>query len=232
MCRSHADVVYGMDHDRRVILRSRDRGTNWSEYTRPGWQMRKLDPLPTFAAHPTDTSIVYSIDAAGDLARFDGNQWQSLGVRSAAGGPSWNHVRSVTLDPRHPEIIYAGMFTCGGVSIMRSTNAGSTWVDISYNLPALGTSGMVVNPHTGELWKGSVAGTWILPPPYAQATPRLALEGSPAVSCRPQLFLAGLSRHRPRGGVAFDLAGRRATRGATAGTCAVRVLADFSVGSR
>lgn len=209
MCARVPRVLYAMDHDRRVLLRSSDRGLSWREYSRPGWAMRKLDPLPTFAAHPLDTQVVYSIDGAGDLAVFDGVAWRSLGVRSLAGGPSWNHVRRVAVDPHRPEVVYAGMFAAGSPCVLRSVNAGTTWTDVSANVPRLGAGAMAVNPHTSELWMGGVAGTWIL---NAPDTPVIPVMRSPAVPARPastRLGLTGRLKVQTQcAGRAYDLRGR------------------------
>ncbi len=167
MCLANPDTIYAMDSDRYRILRSDDRGTTWYLYVQPGWRFRRLDPLPTFAGCPADRNKVYTLDASYDLAVYDGNTWRSTGVLSLAGGQALNNfVRTVTVDPRHTEIIYAGTFAAGLPCIFRSLDGGYTWQDITYNLPRAGMSAISVNPHTGELMRGGVYGTWVFPPPY------------------------------------------------------------------
>lgn len=167
MCLARPATVYAMDADRYRILRSDDRGATWRLYTRPGWQFRRLDPLPTFAVSGADCNKVYTLNSSYDLAVYDGSSWRSTGVLALAGGSGLNNfVRSVVIDPRHPEIIYAGTFAAGLSCIFRSIDDGFTWQDITYNLPRAGIAGMRVNPHTGELFKGGVYGTWVFPPPY------------------------------------------------------------------
>lgn len=46
-------------------------------------------------------------------------------------------------------------------------DGGETWQDITYNLARIGGT-LKVNPHTGELFRGSLYGTWILPAPYKE----------------------------------------------------------------
>lgn len=167
LCRNSPDVVFAMNKSRTVLLRSEDRGTTWEEYARPGWAFKRLDDLPTFAADPFDPDVVYTLDSRYDLARFDGSTWKSLGVLDLAGGhPTVNFVRTVTVDPNNPDIIYAGMFESGIPCIFRSLDGGGSWQDITENLPRCGMSAMKVNPHTGELYKGSLIGTWIYPSTY------------------------------------------------------------------
>jgi len=167
MCLAHPDTIYAMDADRRRILRSDDQGTSWNLYTQTGWQFRRLDPLPTFAVSPCDPDKIYTLNSSYDLAVFDGSSWRATGVLSLAGGINLNNfVRTVAIDPRYPAIIYAGTFAAGLSCIFRSTDDGYTWTDITYNHPRAGGSPLAVNPHTGELFRGGVFGTWILPPPY------------------------------------------------------------------
>jgi len=167
MCLSQPDTVYAMDGKMRQILRSDDRGETWRLYSKPGWQFRKLDSIPTFAVDPVNPNLVYTIDAKGDLAIFDGKEWHSTGVLALAGGLEvGNFVRGIAIDPNHPEVIYAGMFASGRSGIFRSVDGGDSWEDISHNLPRIGHRAMAVNPHTGELFTGSAVGTWVFPPPY------------------------------------------------------------------
>jgi hypothetical protein len=167
MCLSHPDTVYAMNTGKSYIIRSDDRGKTWRKYTQPGWKFARVDPLPTFAVNPKDSNIIYTIDASGDLAVFNGSGWRSGGVLKLAGGDKiGNFVRTIAVDANHPEILYAGMLSSGISCIWRSVNGGTNWEDITRNLPRTGMSAMAVNPHTGELFMGSCTGTWIFPPPY------------------------------------------------------------------
>ena len=167
-CRAQPDTLYAVANPRNKILRSDDRGVTWRVYASTSWSYTGLDSKSTFAVHPTNPDLVYALSSGGDLASFDGTTWRTLGALAAAGGrgTTRNFVRMVALDPRHPEIIYAEMYTAGLPYIFRSTDAGLSWQDISANLPQLGAGGIYVNPHTGDLMHGSSFGTWVYPPPY------------------------------------------------------------------
>jgi photosystem II stability/assembly factor-like uncharacterized protein len=171
MCRAHPDTIYAMNPARTQIYRSDDQGTSWRLYTDPGWQFRKLDSVPTFTADPVNPNRIYTLDQRGDVAIFNGTGWTHTGVIDRAGTGYNNFVRTIAVDPTHPEVIYAGMMGGGTSCIWRSMDGGKTWEDITLNLPRDGMSAMAVNPHTGELFRGSCIGTWIFPPPYAGATP-------------------------------------------------------------
>ena len=167
MCRANPDTLYALNQGLNHILRSDDRGMSWYSYDEPGWNFRRLDDLPTFAVDSDDCDIVYTLNASEDLAIFNGSTWRHTGVLALSGGSAiGNFVRTVAIDPKDPNIIYAGMHAAGVPCIFRSLDKGYTWEDISYNLPRFGMGGMAVNPHTGELFRGSPFGTWVFPPPY------------------------------------------------------------------
>ena len=166
MCRAYPDIIYALDYDCEVILRSCDRGQTWEEYARPGWRFKFFDPLPTFAADPVDPTKVYTLDASHDLACYDGESWTSFNVLDNSDDTvSFNYVRNVAVDPNNPSVIYAGMFASGVPAVFRTTDSGENWEDISNNLSRIGGT-LKVNPHTGELYRGSIFGTWIFPAPY------------------------------------------------------------------
>ncbi len=167
-CRARPDTPYAMNAARTELWRSDDAGGTWRLWSRPGWAFRKLDSKPTFAACPENPDRVYSIDARGDLAVFDGSTWRSLGVLPLAGGveEQRNHVRAVAVDPRRPEILYAACEAAGRPFVFCSADGGRTWQDISANLPRIGAGGLSVHPLTGDVFLGGVTGTRLLPPPY------------------------------------------------------------------
>ncbi|MCK4965588.1 T9SS type A sorting domain-containing protein, partial [bacterium] len=176
MCEKYPDVIYAINRNnsRDKIYRSSNRGQSWSLYTSPGWTFTPHDSKPIFNVHPTDPNRVYAVYngstpgiTRGDMAVFDGTSWKALGVLDLAGGISHgNFVSKITFDPSYPNIMYVSMFSPGVENVWRSIDDGETWMNISYNLPRIGGVGIEVNPHTGELFAGSAAGTWIFPPPY------------------------------------------------------------------
>lgn len=192
MSLSNPNTVYATSKYIQQLLRSDDKGKTWYQCWIADW----VPPMPvwkmgTVKIDPKDPDIVYTVSYKysykgksldRDLIRgtWDGQKmsWERLGVLdrvidSIEGTPLDSldkpplEVRRIAIDPRHPEIIYAGIIGISGVShIWRSIDGGQNWEDITYNLPRQGVAGMEINPHTGELMLGTWSGTYILPPPY------------------------------------------------------------------
>ncbi len=172
MGHSHAqpDTVYAVDRMRRTVFRSDDRGRNWRVYAKTDWALGQLDAKPTFLVDPGNADRFYSIDRAGDLALFDGRSWRSLGVLEHVGAPDHrNFVRRIAVDPRHPNVIYAGTHATGLPFLFRSVDGGESWADITRNQPRMGAGGLAVSPHTGDVFTGGCIGTRVLGPPYPSA---------------------------------------------------------------
>jgi hypothetical protein len=168
LCRAQPDVVYTASRTGKRILRSVDRGKTWSLYVQVPASIAPYDPYITFAVDPSRCDVIYTLDAQGDLARYDGKGWTSLGVLKNVTAPKgyFVYVRSVKVDPHHPEVLYASVFGAGIPSAFRSTDTGATWEDISLNRFRQGFNGFNISPHTGEVFVGGCSGTWVLPPPY------------------------------------------------------------------
>ena len=166
MAQSQPDTIYAMNSNRNQVWRSDDRGENWELYVQTNWTMRRLDSKPTFLVDPQDPEVFYTINSAGDLARYDGQSWTTLPVLHMTGVTTGSFVRNIAIDPRDNDIIYAGMHGAGRPFLFRSVDRGQTWEDISGNLPRLGIGGLAVHPLTGDVFIGGAAGTHVLAPPY------------------------------------------------------------------
>lgn len=168
LCRADPDTLYAASRSSGHIVRSDDQGDTWALYATAPGSISPFDPIPTFAVDPADCDVVYTLDDSGDIARYDGSSWTSLGVLSAAEVPEGydTYVRAFLVDPGHPEVYYASLFGSGIPLIFRSVDSGATWQDISYNHFRSGASGFNISPVTGEVMVGGCSGTWVLPPPY------------------------------------------------------------------
>ncbi|RTY95985.1 GEVED domain-containing protein [Flavobacterium sp. GT3R68] len=80
------------------------------------------------------------------------SNWQPVGPFTHTGTGSWSsgqgRVNVVYVDPSNSSTIYVGS-PAGG--IWKSTNAGSTWIPLSDQLPQIGVSGIVTDPTNSNI---------------------------------------------------------------------------------
>jgi photosystem II stability/assembly factor-like uncharacterized protein len=191
MAKSNPNYLYAMDYMGYYIYRSTDGGDSWSQYA-------NKHPWGSYAAgasnvtdlvfdiDPIDANVIYTLYIGYDLARYDGKSksWQTLGLLSyirtlpdnkylvdldpKSGYPA---ISAVVVDPNNNSIIYATVAHSGVSPVYRSIDGGTTWEDISYNLPRADYGpALSINPYSGEVFVGSASGTWVFPPPYNQNT--------------------------------------------------------------
>jgi hypothetical protein len=92
-----------------------------------------------------------------------------------------NQIRYVTIDPFEPNTMYVGMSFSGIPNVYVSYDGGSTWAAMSDGLTCHGGS-LKVHPHTGEVYRGSMAGVWISSTPRSIATnPQTTLPKEPSL---------------------------------------------------
>jgi photosystem II stability/assembly factor-like uncharacterized protein len=171
--------VFAIDGNRKIILRSDDHGASWFKFfdlSTVSGSARFLDSTPTFAAHPSDPNVVFALDANRDLLKITYNPLTSTvttkGLNSFAALPSWmpadvktfNQIRRIGIDPVDPNVMYVSMLVSGIPSVYRTLDGGTNWTSISDDLNYQGGC-LVVNPHTRELYKGSMSGTYKYPAP-------------------------------------------------------------------
>jgi photosystem II stability/assembly factor-like uncharacterized protein len=171
--------VFAIDGNRRYILRSDDKGANWflfADLTALGGSAKYLDSSPTFAAHPTNPNVIFALDAQRDLMKVTyistTKPATKVSLNSFAALPSWipagvktfNQVRRIGIDPVDPNVMYVSMLASGIPSVLRTLDGGVTWASISDDLNYQGGC-LVVNPHTRQVYKGSMSGTSIYPAP-------------------------------------------------------------------
>ena len=169
MSRTNSDVVYAVDRNQRIILRSNDRAETWEHYGEPGWRLSHSGPRTLLVLHPNNHDLLFTQGPDGDLASFDGKDWKrSFGVLALAGGKQLNNqVHSLAIDPNNANVLYVSMYADGVVPVWGSTDGGATWKPLADNLPYFGGNQLTVNPHTSELLFTSNMGTWIKRPAHS-----------------------------------------------------------------
>lgn len=124
----NSDVIYAGTQD--GPYRSTDGGEHWE---RLGFPERNA-VVWSMAFHPKNPKVIYVGTAPVALYRSEdgGDNWQKLSAKSpehcfmGAGFPT--RTTRIALDPARPDDIYAALEVSG---VIRSTDGGETWTDVS-----------------------------------------------------------------------------------------------------
>ena len=122
------DVIYAGTQD--GPYRSTDKGKTWG---RLGFPQRNA-VVWSLAFHPTKPNVMYAGTAPVNIYRSEdgGDNWRKLSAESpehcfmGAGFPT--RTTRIALDPARPDDIYAALEVSG---VIRSTDGGETWTDLS-----------------------------------------------------------------------------------------------------
>ena len=177
--------VFALNANMQKIYRSDDHGSTWFLFASLGdigSSAKFMDGLPTITPHPTNPNVVFTLDASRDLLKvvYDPvtkiagytslKVFNSLPAGTPEGVKSFMQIRMIAIDPGNPKVMYVSTNISGIPSVYRSLDGGVTWQSISDDFPHL-PGVPVVNPHTGEVYRGSMNGTWIYPAPPAPVLP-------------------------------------------------------------
>lgn len=132
------------------VFKSNDGGQTWQSLNVPQFEV-----YTAIAVHPTNPDIAW----AGSHSTTENL------LRTTDGGQSWQTAftchgrpRDLAVDPRQPQILYAG---CDGGGVYRSQDSGSTWQHIT-PLEVDETNAVVVDPlNSQHLYAGSFDGSGI-----------------------------------------------------------------------
>lgn len=156
------------------IWRSKDKGNSWEKVASFDYEINDPGRYPMVVLHPTDNNIFYFRDSKGDISKYDIAANKSYSLKLKASNSSINtpdnRVNSIVVDPTRPEVIYVHTSVPGIENVWRSVNGGSSWESISKNLPRITKYRLAVNPHTGDLFVGSMIGNWVYPRPTQYAS--------------------------------------------------------------
>lgn len=127
------------------LVKSTDQGVNWSAlYSANG------SDLSAFAIAPSNPSVMYLATSTGDLEKTsdNGQNWSKLTNLPISGNTI---ITSLAVNGTKPDVVYA---TLSGFDsskkVFRSTDGGTTWTNITYNLPNVPTSHIVYATGTND----------------------------------------------------------------------------------
>ena len=123
----------------------------------------RLGTITTIAVAPTNSNVIYvgTDDAHVWVTSNNGTNWVDV-----SSGLTQRWVTRVVVDPGDENIVYA---TFNGLKwhdpqphVYRSTNKGSTWIDISSNLPDAPVNAFAVdNNYSNRLYLGNDVGMYV-----------------------------------------------------------------------
>lgn len=144
----NADVVYAGTQD--GPYRSTDGGGRWE---RLGFPERGA-VVWSLAFHPTRPDVMYAGTAPVGLYRSEdgGDNWKKLPGAVSPGhcnmGPGFpTRTTRIALDPERPDDIYAALEVSG---VIRSTDGGDTWTDVSQPLIRLSEQPHLKSRHSSD----------------------------------------------------------------------------------
>lgn len=140
----------------RNIYKTTNRGSSWTKISNFG----SSSVLQLLNVDPDNASYMYASHGY-DL------------YMSPDGGATWNtkslpgsyYLTYLAIKPGSPQTIYASFsgYTAG-VKVYVSNDAGTTWINLSYNLPNLPVNTIVYQKNTGRLYIGNDIGCYYLDP--------------------------------------------------------------------
>ncbi|MFT4767753.1 MAG: photosystem II stability/assembly factor-like uncharacterized protein [Glaciecola sp.] len=192
--------------DDGVIQVSRDDGKNWL----------RSDSFPGVPDMTKVGMLSWSSTDKGTLfAVFDGhkdNSFQPYVVRSDDFGMTWRNItadlpefgstRSITVHPRHGELVFVG--TDFGVYFSR--DGGGHWLPLGAGLPTNSVQGIVVHPRENDLVIGTHGrGFWVLDELslLESLTPEVVAGHSFLAAPRPATQIRDVSRGRKQAGHSY-----------------------------
>lgn len=176
------NVLWAASNSSTVILRSINKGVNWSVYASPKCKMN-YDQWPVIVPDPRNSTTVYYSRVTlnmpnppgeeGDIIKYDGATYTvhfDVSANVTAPATIYKMTGAFAIDPIHPEVQYVIVGPVGVDRVWRTTDDGATWESIQYNLHTHSINALTINPWSGEVIVGGLTGSYVLPPPYEADT--------------------------------------------------------------
>jgi hypothetical protein len=149
-----ARLVLGTDH----LYESLDKGATYTIIgTRNVGGFTINATIDAIGLAKTDRNTIYVGDDQGNIfvTTNDGAAWTMRNIPGVS-----DHIQSLVVDPTNSMIVYATRDRFGTGKVFRSANGGTTWTDISGNLPDLPTYTLALDATNNILYVGNDNGVF------------------------------------------------------------------------
>jgi hypothetical protein len=146
------------------IYASTNSAASWGVYASAG--SAGFNPsgntVDAIAVAPSNGNTVYA--AVGGEFAFassiyvttnNGGSWTDVSL------PGSGRVNEIDVDPTNSQVAYAVVSSFGSGNVWRTANGGSTWTNISGNLPDQPAWSLQISPTTGTLYVGNDTGVYV-----------------------------------------------------------------------
>ncbi len=140
------------------IWKTTDKGDNFTKIS----TMNSYDKLRSMAVAPSNTQYLYVADLSTVwVTKNGGSSWTDVTGTLPTGS---NSITYIAVDYKNPEKVWITMGGYDGQRIFESTDAGSTWTNISTGLPQIPTLCVVQNKQatTNQLYVGTDVGVYVM----------------------------------------------------------------------
>jgi uncharacterized repeat protein (TIGR01451 family) len=142
-----------------------DQGGAGGDWTALGVAPNPGNFILSIAIAPSDSNTIY-VSSGGSLFVSTNNaaSWTNITppYTVAPNTPNADLVVEVAVDPSNSKIVYATVdtFTTTGSHVFKSTDGGTTWTDITGNLPNFPVRSVTLVPSLGEVFVGTDVGVY------------------------------------------------------------------------
>jgi photosystem II stability/assembly factor-like uncharacterized protein len=136
------------------IWKSTDQGNTWSQISTWG-----VNNVVALAVAPSDDNYIYATDGASMRLTTDGgNSWSNITGLLPVASASISNITVDRYNSSHVWVTFSGWVAAA--KVYESTNAGSSWTNISTGLPNLPVNCIAVQPGTDGIYVGTDIGVY------------------------------------------------------------------------
>ena len=152
----------------RRIIYSPDKGVNWYYLTGSDITANRITSVAQSTVTVTNMMAVssyYTTSPDIDISTNQGVNWTDITTTYttflSTAGLSGTNIQRVVADPVSGTTFYITRASYGGGQVIKTTNFGSNWTNVSGNLPSVPVSDLFIDPaNTNHLYAGNDLGVY------------------------------------------------------------------------